>query len=309
MASKQKQKTGSLTSKDIKESLDELEKRIDRAKVLYEQYFMGIQKTAPMQLQTDLERRIREMTRVRLPSSRARYRFASISQRFASYNTYWKRTMRQIENGTYIKHIAKVGRDAIRNGKDVPDEILNKMPKRMRERILRDRENAGKIHARKEQKVRQDKADGKVLDNKRKNVHSLNTADLEDVDYQSLFDQMVGGDELKSVAVVSTPKPEIKAKPSSAKATPPKRTPKPPVRTQVKLPPGMGERESKELYQKYIKARKLVGEKVEGITYSKLMRSLNNQAPKVLNKHAGKGVAWNVEVKGEKVILKAKPKK
>lgn len=336
MASKQKHQSSGATTKELSEFLDDTAKRIDRAKVLFEQYFMGIQKTAPMQLRGDLERRIRDMTKQHIPNSRLRYKFTMLSQRFASYNTYWKRTMRQIENGTYIKHVAKVGRDAIRNGKDVPDEILAKMPKRMRERILKDREMALKIDARKKGDVKAQKQAGKVLSNTRKNVHTLDEADLDNVDFDSLFSQMVGGEDLMAanvkVAATTVSAKTNKAKPplapthvADAKAaaaprqgakSPPRRTPPPrpgaPSKTPPKpvpLPPGMNEREAKKLYQRYIKARKLVGEKTEGVTYGKLMRSLSKQSPKVLEKHASKGVSWNVEVKGEKVILKAKPKK
>ena len=118
---------------------------MDRCKVMFEQYFLGIQKTAPSQLQIELERRIRKLTQTHISNTGLRFRFTTLSQKFASYNTYWKRTMRQIENGSYIRDIAKVGREAIRSGKDIPDELLAKMPKRMRERIQKDRE---KVRAR-----------------------------------------------------------------------------------------------------------------------------------------------------------------
>ena len=43
---------------EIEEALDALDKLVDRLKVMYEQYFMGIQKQAPAHLHTDAERRI-----------------------------------------------------------------------------------------------------------------------------------------------------------------------------------------------------------------------------------------------------------
>ena len=66
----------------------------------------------------------------------------TLQQKFSSYNAYWRRTLRQIENGTYIRQLHKLGRTAAKHGHDIPEEILASMPKRMREQVLRDREVA-----------------------------------------------------------------------------------------------------------------------------------------------------------------------
>src|SRR5690606_5152542 len=65
-------------------------------------------------------------------------------QKYGSYNTYWKRIMRQIERGQYVRDVARATRRAARRGEDIPDELLLSMPKRLRERILRDREQVAK---------------------------------------------------------------------------------------------------------------------------------------------------------------------
>ena len=71
-----------------------------------------------------------------------KYRLATLTQKFGSYNTYWRRTLRQIENGTYLRNLQKIGRDAARSGAEIPEEILASMPKLMREQVKRDREAA-----------------------------------------------------------------------------------------------------------------------------------------------------------------------
>ncbi len=125
---------------ELTELLDSLEKLLERTKVLYEQYFMGIQKIAPSQLHRDIERRMRELTQEQIRNTALRFRLTTLSQKFGSYNTYWKRTMRAIEQGRYQRDIARVRRKAQRRGEDVPDELLANMPKRMRDRIRRDRD-------------------------------------------------------------------------------------------------------------------------------------------------------------------------
>jgi hypothetical protein len=126
----------------IEEALDALDTTLDRVKVLYEQYFLGIQKQPPTYLHTDIERKLRDIAQLQIRNTALRYRFATLQQKFGSYNSYWRRTLRQIENGTYTRNLFKVGRQAARTGADVPPEILAAMPKRMRDQVMRDREAA-----------------------------------------------------------------------------------------------------------------------------------------------------------------------
>ncbi|HEY0985425.1 MAG TPA: hypothetical protein VGD80_00185, partial [Kofleriaceae bacterium] len=126
----------------IEEALDALDTTLDRVKVLYEQYFLGIQKQPPTYLHTDIERKLRDLAQLQIRNTALRYRFATLQQKFGSYNSYWRRTLRQIENGTYTRNLFKIGRQAVRTGAEVPPEILAAMPKRMRDQVMRDREAA-----------------------------------------------------------------------------------------------------------------------------------------------------------------------
>src|SRR5256885_7923936 len=121
---------------------------MDRVKVLYEQYFLGIQKQPPTYLHTDIERKLRDLAQAQIRNTALRYRLATVQQKFGSYNSYWRRTLRQIENGTYGRNLSKIGRQAARSGEAIPEEILAAMPKRMREQVLRDRDLAIAVNAR-----------------------------------------------------------------------------------------------------------------------------------------------------------------
>lgn len=135
---------------ELTEQLDTLELLIERTKILYEQYFMGIQKIAPAQLHRDIERKIRELTQEQIRNTALRFRLTTITQKFGSYNTYWKRTMQSIEQGRYQRDINRARRKAQRQGEDIPDELLNSMPKAMRDRIRRDREKVAEVAGRNE---------------------------------------------------------------------------------------------------------------------------------------------------------------
>src|SRR5262245_42628683 len=109
---------------------------LDRLKTLYEQYFLGIQKQAPAFIHSDVERKLRDLAQLQIRNTGMRYRLATLQQKFGSYNSYWRRTLRQIENGTYVRNLSKIGREAIRTGAEIPEEILAAMPKRVREQAL-----------------------------------------------------------------------------------------------------------------------------------------------------------------------------
>jgi len=127
---------------NVEEALDIIDKTMERVKSLYEQYFLGIQKQPPTFIHNDLERKLRDLQQVQIRNTALRYRYATLQQKFGSYNSYWRRTLRQIENGTYVRQLAKIGRKSAESGEDIPEEILAKMPKRMREQVRRDREAA-----------------------------------------------------------------------------------------------------------------------------------------------------------------------
>ena len=65
--------------------------------------------------------------------------------------------------------------------------------------------------------------------------------------------------------------------------------------------------DSRALFDRYAKARKLVGDP-RPVTYDQLMRKLGKQAPKIMADHNAKSVDFSVVIKGDKVVLKAKPK-
>jgi hypothetical protein len=146
----------------LEEALDVVDQTLDRLKTMYEQYFLGIQKQAPAFLHSDVERKLRDLTQVNMRNTGLRYRLATLQQKFGSYNSYWRRTLRQIENGTYIRNLAKIGREAAKNGSHIPEEILAAMPKRMREQVLRDRDAA--IAIAKRRKLLEDGAGEDELD-------------------------------------------------------------------------------------------------------------------------------------------------
>lgn len=84
--------------------------------------------------------------------------------------------------------------------------------------------------------------------------------------------------------------------------------PKPVDAPAQRPPPGMNDADVNALYAKYVKAKEMVGEEAGPGAYSKLMKTINAQAPKIMEQYKAKGVEFSVVVKDNQVIIKAKPK-
>lgn len=455
---------------DVEEVLDYIDKTMERLKSLYEQFFLGLQKQAPAHLHNDVERRIRELMQIQIRNTGLRYRYATLQQKFGSYNSYWRRTMRQIEQGTYIRQLAKISRKVAETGEDIPDEILAAMPKRMRDQVKRDREQALAVAARK----RRDATESDVGDNApadfnasgeipiigesqvvrnaiRKNQHVLSEADG-DIDIDAFFASVTDDtnpdakafpsldDDDEPTGFTAPPKPAPKPAPRPAPQPPQRQSqpiatqprtasqppaprqrqsqpiptqsqpipnqgypqppptppmpqagvrfvapnragtqpgvampPPPPNRTTgpvpvvpqqrqsqpiptqrpvpaapsqvtrpnpiapgasqqrpqvpvqsmqgpfpraprpepappMRPPPGMNDADVNALYAKYVKAKQAVGEDAGPGAYGKLLKTINSQAPKIMEQYKAKGVEFSVVVKDNQVIIKAKPK-
>lgn len=453
--------------KDLEEALDGVDQTLDRLKTMYEQYFLGIQKQAPAFLHNEVERKLRDLTQMNLRNTRLRYRLATLQQKFGSYNSYWRRTLRQIENGTYARNLAKIGREAAKKGADIPEEILAAMPKRMREQVLRDRDAAIAIAKRRNQVEDDattddtDEAAAIISEAPRRGQvkpkagpHVLSEDDG-DIDFDQLFSafqddapkkeeaspkpisqqitQMIPrppraaaikddptddnnfafdldaaekvpateqlpkmtGPIPRPVAATPSqttaiPKPlvpgtsttavprpplppqhpvarqtgpvpipavssptsaiprpvapsqaskPVPVAPGSSQRTqpvsvesmtgpfprpqttspPPRPTPhvpKPPqtqpipkpVAAPLKPPPGMTEADVNALHAKYVQAKQAVGEKVDAGSREKLLRTINQTAPKIMEQYKASGVDFSVVVKDNQVVIKAKPK-
>lgn len=340
MASRSKVRNDALPADQIEEILDDLEQQLERCKVLYEQHFLGIQKMPPHQLHKRIERVILQFTQQRISNTALRFRFNNLSQKYGAYNTYWMRTMRQIEQGTYTRHIARAHRRAQAQGLDTPDELLASLPKRLREKMMRDRERLAEREAKDAARKRKpSESQGPAMVRQAKpHFHELDAGDLDDM--SAMF--------AEAEAAVAKPPPapepagddddfDLEARFAAItsalpKAPPPKPPPKPPPiprapatssmpsKEQLRAryqqpkpaaapPPGMTEAQTRQLYNQYVQAQKMVGADTSKVSYDKLMRTLQKQAPAIMKQHNAKAVDFSVVVKDNTVVLKAKPKK
>ena len=92
---------------ELEEALEDLEIRLERLRALYEQYFLGIEKVPPAVARTDVDRRIWALRKVQIRNTAKRYKLQTIVQRYNTFQQYWARICREIEDGTYSPHVAR----------------------------------------------------------------------------------------------------------------------------------------------------------------------------------------------------------
>jgi hypothetical protein len=93
--------------RDVEREVGELEVRLDRLRQLYDQYFLGFEKLVPDVARKDVERRVEVLRREQIRNTALRFRFTVITQKLNTYQSYWYRTCRQIEEGTFKRHVQK----------------------------------------------------------------------------------------------------------------------------------------------------------------------------------------------------------
>jgi hypothetical protein len=91
-------------------ALEELETRLERLRALYEQYFLGFEKIEPAVARKDVDRRIYVLRREKIRNTGKRFKLQTIIQRYNTFQQYWQRICREIENGTYKRHLLRAER-------------------------------------------------------------------------------------------------------------------------------------------------------------------------------------------------------
>lgn len=106
---------------DISRLLDELEERIEKLKVEYDRYFLGLERFEPLKQRREVERLVRHLRGQVIANTALKFRFHMLIQRLTTYKQYWDRVQRQIEEGTYRRDLARIQRKLKAQGIKAPD--------------------------------------------------------------------------------------------------------------------------------------------------------------------------------------------
>lgn len=89
------------------EELTILENKVKALKMEYEQYFAGSRPREPAIPRAEIQKTIVRQLSTPIQNTAQRFRFNSINQRFQTYKRQWDTILRQIDQGTYKRHVFK----------------------------------------------------------------------------------------------------------------------------------------------------------------------------------------------------------
>lgn len=111
-----------ITREGIENHLGEMERKIERLRALYESFFMGTERVPPNSPRREMNRMMLEMQQVPIGNSSLRFRFQALTQKWVLHLTYWNRTMREIEAGTFRRDLARTQRHLAERGGSITEE-------------------------------------------------------------------------------------------------------------------------------------------------------------------------------------------
>ena len=99
--------TQQLPQEKFAEDLDELDEALTNLHVLYEKYFLGIDRRPPDQERKRVSTRTRELRTQMIRNTALKFRINTLFAKLISFERMWDRTLREIEDGTYKRDVFK----------------------------------------------------------------------------------------------------------------------------------------------------------------------------------------------------------
>ena len=94
-------------AKELAKTITVLDQRLDKLRAAYEQYFQGIERMQPTQEHDTLKRFVNDLRKVYTRNTATKFRINQLVAKLNTYENYWNRVSKQIEEGTYHRDVFK----------------------------------------------------------------------------------------------------------------------------------------------------------------------------------------------------------
>ncbi|MFL5388279.1 MAG: MXAN_5187 C-terminal domain-containing protein [Myxococcales bacterium] len=91
----------------LQEELDAMEQSIGELQVLYEKYFLGIDRRPPDKERKRISDRMRVLKGTQVKNTALKFRLHTMFAKLISFERMWDRTLREMEEGTYRRDVFK----------------------------------------------------------------------------------------------------------------------------------------------------------------------------------------------------------
>ena len=99
--------TQQLPQEKLAEDLDALDEAMSGLQVLYEKYFLGIDRRPPDQERRQVSEKMRLLKTTQVKNTGLKFRIQTMFAKLISFERMWDRTLREIEDGTYKRDVFK----------------------------------------------------------------------------------------------------------------------------------------------------------------------------------------------------------
>ena len=99
--------TQQLPQEKYAEELNDLDEGISGLQVLYEKYFLGIDRKPPDQERKRISEKARELRTTSIRNTALKFKVNTLFAKLISFERMWDRTLREIEDGTYKRDVFK----------------------------------------------------------------------------------------------------------------------------------------------------------------------------------------------------------
>ena len=99
--------TQQLPQEKLAEDLDALDEAMSGLQVLYEKYFLGIDRRPPDQERRQVSEKMRLLKTTQVKNTGLKFRIQTMFAKLISFERMWDRTLREIEDGTYKRDLFK----------------------------------------------------------------------------------------------------------------------------------------------------------------------------------------------------------
>ena len=89
------------------DELKMLEIKLNQLKLDYEKYFLGSRPTEPIMQRSEVQKSVIKWSNTRITNTAMRFKFNSLNGRYQAFKRQWDNILRQIEAGTYKRHVFK----------------------------------------------------------------------------------------------------------------------------------------------------------------------------------------------------------
>ena len=97
-------------SEDAMQRCNELDAELAELRAAYDSYFMGNERLPPLKKHEGFKKQYMKLKGTFVRQTGAKFRIESIGQKLLTFERLWDRTVKEIESGTYKRHLARLKR-------------------------------------------------------------------------------------------------------------------------------------------------------------------------------------------------------